>query len=134
MVRLVSTVIAGSALLVVVTACGTQSTASSPSTTVDIQSVEEAAGIPPKPDATTKQAYIAELVAIDPDIVHGKEDKAVSRGRDQCSSVKQWPNDQTKLVDLTEQRFTSPDHPEGFGPEKSAQMLAVVRKYLCPTY
>ncbi len=28
------------------------------------------------------------------------EDKAVSRGRDQCSSVMEWPGDQSKLIDL----------------------------------
>ncbi len=134
MVRLVSAAIAGSALLVLTAACGTQPATTSPSTTVDIESAEAAAGIPPKPDAATKQSYITELVALDPDIVHGKEGKAVSRGRDQCSSVKEWPSDQAKLVDLTQQRFTSPDHPEGFGPDKSTQILAVVRKYLCPTY
>jgi hypothetical protein len=134
MVRLVSAAIAGSALLVLIAACGAPPTTTSPSTTVDIQLAEAAAGIPPKPDAATKQSYIMELVAIDPDIVHGKEDKAVSRGRDQCSGVKKWPSDQARLVDLTQKRFTSPDHPEGFGPDKSAQILAAVRKYLCPTY
>jgi hypothetical protein len=134
MVRLVSAALAGSALLVLAAACGAQPATTSPATTFDMQSAEAAAGIPPRPDAATKQSYITELVAIDPDIVHGKEDKAVNRGRDQCSSVKKWPNDQAKLVDLTQQRFTSPDHPEGFGPDKSAQILAVVRKYLCPTY
>jgi hypothetical protein len=36
-----------------------------------------------RPDET----YIAGLETIDPDIVHGKPDKAVSRGSDQCSSV-----------------------------------------------
>jgi hypothetical protein len=90
-------------------------------------------GVPPKPDAATATAYVTDLEAIDPDIVHGKPDKAVSRGRDQCTSVAQWPDDQTKLVDLVQQRFISPDHPEGFGPEKSARILAVVRQYLCPT-
>lgn len=133
MVRLVSAAIAGSALLVVA-ACGASPTTTSPSIADDIQSAEAAAGIRPKPDAATKQSYITELVAIDPDIVHGKEDKAVNRGRGQCSSVKEWPSDQAKLVDLTQKRFTSPDHPEGFGPGKSTQILAAVRKYLCPTY
>lgn len=136
MARLTSTAVVGIALVVLATACGAQPAAHSPSpsATFDIESAESAAGIPPKPDAATKQVYISELIAIDPDIVHGKEDKAVNRGRDQCSSVKEWPNDQAKLVDLTQKRFTSPDHPEGFGPDKSAQILTVVRKYLCPTY
>jgi hypothetical protein len=92
------------------------------------------AGIPPKPDAATQAAYIADLEAIDPDIVHGKPDKAVSRGRDQCGTVANAPTDQAKLIDFTTQRFTSPDHPNGFGPEVSARILAAVRKHICPTY
>ncbi len=78
-------------------------------------------------------ALVADLDAIDPDIVHGKPDKAVNRGRNQCSSVRQFPDDQAKLVDLTNKRFTSPDHPDGFGSDKAAQILAAVRKNLCPT-
>ena len=89
-------------------------------------------GAPPKPDAATAAAYVADLEAIDPDIEHGKPDKAVSRGRDQCTSVAEWPDDQAKLVGLAQRRFISPDHPDGFGPEKSARILAVVRQYLCP--
>ncbi|MGQ0776311.1 MAG: hypothetical protein ACT4NY_18105 [Pseudonocardiales bacterium] len=89
-------------------------------------------GAPPKPDAATAAAYVADLEAIDPDIVHGKPDKAVSRGRDQCTSVAEWPDDQAKLVGLVQRRFISPDHPDGFGPEESARILSVVRQYLCP--
>lgn len=93
-----------------------------------------AAGIPPEPDAVTRGAYIDALDAIDPDIVYDDQDKAVDRGRNLCSSVKQWPTDQAKLVGLAEQRFTSPDHPEGFGDAKAKQILAAVRQYICPTY
>jgi hypothetical protein len=89
-------------------------------------------GAPPKPDAATAAAYVADLETIDPDIVHGKSDKAVSRGRDQCTCVAEGPDDQAKLVGLVQRRFISPDHPDGFGPEKSARILAVVRQYLCP--
>ncbi|HEX7305359.1 hypothetical protein [Lentzea sp.] len=91
-------------------------------------------GIPPKPDATTQAAYVAELDAIDPEIVNGNPDRAVSRGRDQCSSVAKTPGDQAKLVELTAQRFTSPNHPSGFGPDASARILAAVRKHICPGY
>jgi hypothetical protein len=134
-IRLVPAVVASGALLVLETACGSsQPTAAPPPSTTPAPPAEAAVGIPPKPDAATQRAYLAALTAIDPDIVHGKEDTAVNRGRDQCSSVKEWPTDQPKLVDLTQQRFTSPGHPEGFGPAKSAQILAAVRKYLCPTY
>ncbi|MEU3574122.1 hypothetical protein AB0E96_37810 [Kitasatospora sp. NPDC036755] len=91
-------------------------------------------GPPPKPDAATTAAYVAALTAIDPEIVDNKPDRVVSRGRDQCTSVSEWPKDQPKLVDLTNQRFTSAKHPGGFGSEKSTLILAAVRKYICPTY
>ena len=97
-------------------------------------SVAAAAGTPPTPGPKAWRAYIAALDAIDPDIVHGKEEKAVDRGRNQCSSVKAWPNDQAKLIDLIRQRFTSPDHPGGFGPAKGRKILAAVRRHICPTY
>jgi hypothetical protein len=97
-----------------------------------IASAEANAGIPSKPDAATTAAYIGALKAIDPDIVHGKDDRAVSHGRDQCGSVHSSPNDQAKLVDLANQRFTSPNHPNGFGKDKATRILEVVRKYLCP--
>ena len=73
------------------------------------------------------------MIAIDPEIVDDEE-QAVDRGRNQCSSVANSPDDEPKLVDLTQRCFTSPGHPEGFGPEKSARILAAVRKYLCPDY
>lgn len=91
-------------------------------------------GIPPKPNTENRVAYIKALEAVDPDIVHGKQDKAVDRGRNQCSSVSNWPNDQAKLLDLTNKRFTSPNHPDGFGEKKAVQILAAVRTYICPTY
>ncbi len=86
----------------------------------------------PEPDEATWKTYIADLVAIDPDIVHGKEEKAVDRGRDQCSSISGGDLTRAKLVDLTRQRFTSPSHPEGFGPEVAARILDVVHARLCP--
>ncbi|MFI5930655.1 hypothetical protein [Actinoplanes sp. NPDC051494] len=79
-------------------------------------------------------AYINDLVDIDPDIVGEKPDRAVSRGRSQCSSVKKWPDDKDKLIELAGKRFTSPDHPTGFGKVKSAKILKAVRRHLCPTF
>ncbi|MEV7783550.1 hypothetical protein [Kitasatospora sp. NPDC088351] len=93
-----------------------------------------AGGLPPKPDEGTAAKYIAALTSIDAEIVNGKPDKAISRGRDQCSSVAQHPKDQAKLVELTAQRFIGPNHPTGFGAEKSTKILEAVRKYICPTY
>ncbi|MFJ3668645.1 hypothetical protein ACIPSE_19590 [Streptomyces sp. NPDC090106] len=42
-----------------------------------------AAGLPPAPDTATFSACIADLDAIDPDIVRGEDDKPVSRGPNQ---------------------------------------------------
>lgn len=94
----------------------------------------EAAGIPPKPDEATAAAYIAELEAIDPKIVDGKPERAIDRGRNQCSAVKNWPDDLTKQVEQAQKRFTAAGYSGGFGLEKSERIVAVVRKYLCPTY
>lgn len=91
-------------------------------------------GMPPTPDLETRKTYIAELNRIDPDIVHGKEQTAVERGRNQCSSIKTFPNDEAKWVTLTLQRFTSPKHPDGFGTVKASKILVVVRRYICPSY
>lgn len=127
--------------LLALTACAipapsstTTSAPDAPSSAPAASTARSVAGIPPKPDAATQAAYIADLEAIDPDIVHGKADKAMNRGRDQCSTIAGWPGDEAKWLDLAGKRFISPDHPGGFGPEKSARILAAVRKHLCPTY
>lgn len=123
-------------------ACGGQPTSEpAPSTTsstvspADTSSAAAAAGIPPKPDDATTQAYLADLRAIDPAIVDEDNlSKTINRGRDQCSTVKTSPGDQAKLIDFTNKRFTAPGHSEGFGPEKAERILAAVRKHICPTY
>lgn len=92
-------------------------------------------GLPPVPDAATQAAYLADLRKIDPDIVGDKDPRTiVNRGRDQCSSIKQWPNDRAKLIDLANKRFTAPDHPDGFGAKTAARILDVVHKRICPTW
>ena len=95
---------------------------------------EAAAGIPPKPGAATQAAYIRALTAIDPEIVDGDEDKAVSRGRDQCSTIHNFPKDAAKQADLANQRFTSPSHPEGFGQATATLIVKAVHANLCPTF
>lgn len=87
-----------------------------------------------EPGSEAWSAYIAALDDIDPDIVHGKEEKAVDRGRDQCASVKESPDDQDRLIARTKARFTSPDHPDGFGAAKAKRILKAVRTYICPEY
>lgn len=142
--RTVVAVVVG--VLALVTGCGSTGSGAAPSstasstavTTVDTAAVSSsvaAMGIPPKPDPTTTAAYLAELRAIEPQLVDDDNpDKAVTRGRDQCRSVYEHPTDQAKLIDLANRRFTAPGHSAGFGPEVAEKVLAVVRKHLCPTY
>jgi hypothetical protein len=98
--------------------------------------MDHMSSVPPKPSEDATKAFIAELNAIDPDIVHGKPDKAIDRARDQCTSIRAWHDAEPKLVEvrlieLTRQRFTSPAHPDGFGSEMAARILAAVRTYIC---
>lgn len=86
-------------------------------------------GIPPKSDAETTDAYVAALNKIDPKIVNGKVDRAVDRGRNQCSSVHEG-FDEAKLVDLTRQRFSGGTIE--LSTAQSSKVLDVIRRYLCP--
>lgn len=149
--RLRTAAVTAALLLATATACASSTTTSSstpppaappataPASASSVGSAQPSApaagagGLPPKPDAATTARYIAALDAIDPDIVHGKEDAAVSRGRDQCSSIGQHKS-QDELIKLTLQRFTSPTHPQGHGPEKAAKILTVVHDNICPTF
>lgn len=58
----------------------------------------------------------------------------MNRGRDQCASIKGFPGDEAKWVWWANQRFTSPDHPDGFGDATATKIVKVVRKYICPAY
>ncbi|WP_405475265.1 hypothetical protein [Streptomyces sp. NBC_00009] len=99
-----------------------------------IADAEAAAGISPKPDATTQAKYIQALTRIDAEIVNGKPDKAVSRGRIQCSMIHNFPKGKAKQVHSAELRFISPNHPGGFGKAKAAQIVEAVHTYLCPKF
>ncbi|ANZ20470.1 hypothetical protein SNOUR_36210 [Streptomyces noursei ATCC 11455] len=94
-----------------------------------IQDAERDRGIPPKPDAATRAKYIRALEAISPAIVNGKEDRAVSRGRDTCGTVHSFPKDHAKQVDITRQRFSGARE---FTTAQAEQILAAVRTHLCP--
>ncbi|MGW7025294.1 hypothetical protein ACWGGS_38915 [Streptomyces decoyicus] len=99
-----------------------------------VADAEAAAGIPPEPNAAMKLGYLRALTGIDPDIVHGKEDKAVDRGRNQCQTIHNFPKDKPKQAEMAELRFTSPSHPEGFGKAKAAQIVEAVHTNLCPKF
>ncbi|MFD9128134.1 hypothetical protein [Kitasatospora sp. NPDC059571] len=89
------------------------------------------AGLPPLPDAAATAKLVAALNAIDPAIAKDPA-KAVASARTQCQAVYNYPKDHDRLLRLTQETFTSPDHPQGFGPEKSEKILAAVQAGLCP--
>ncbi|MCG5464301.1 hypothetical protein MED01_002467 [Micromonospora sp. MED01] len=123
--------IAAAALAAGSAACGT----SDPASTATAPAASAPATESPKAflDPETEAAYLAALRRIDPGIVGDKKPATlVSRGRSQCDSIERFPDDEKKLVDLTSQRFTAPDHPDGFGEAKAKKILAAVRKYVCP--
>lgn len=94
----------------------------------------KAAGLPPRPDAATAATYVKALDAIDTDIAHGKTDKAVSRGMDTCGLIKRFPGDEAKQADQTNQRWSSPTHPDGHGLATAKKILTVTHKELCPDF
>ena len=102
----------------------------------DKAKAREAAGLPPEPTADARKAFLDALNAIDPRIIKpGKEDQAVSRGLNQCSSIKSSPNDREKLVQLTLSRFTIDTRlPEIATPETGGKILDAVHKHLCPDF
>ncbi|MFD7028224.1 hypothetical protein ACFWAR_09355 [Streptomyces sp. NPDC059917] len=89
---------------------------------------------PPLPDAETQAKYLAALTAIDADIVHNKPDKAVEHGRSLCQTIARSPGDRKRQNDIAAVRFTSPAHPDGFGPTKASRIRDTVHTHLCPTY
>lgn len=91
---------------------------------------EPTATVPP-PGPMAENAFIRELDAIDPQIVHGEREKAIGRGLNQCSSIRAG-RDQVDLVTTTNARFTSPTHPRGFGTDVAVEILRAVRWHLCP--
>ncbi|MBM4795987.1 hypothetical protein HXP44_29040 [Streptomyces sioyaensis] len=95
---------------------------------------EATTGTPPKPNVAAKLGYIRALTGIDPDIVHGREDKAVDRELNQCQTIHNFPKDKSKQTKMAELRFTSPRHPEGFGKVKAAQIVEAVHVNLCPKF
>jgi hypothetical protein len=100
----------------------------------DLAKAREAAGLPPKVTPAARAAYVKALNAISLDIVHGKADKAVSRGYDVCSSIKNFPGDRDKQVEMTGQRFTSPTHPEGRDKATAGKILDLTHKHICPKF
>lgn len=100
----------------------------------DKAKAREAAGLPPEPTADARKAFLDALNAIDARIIKpGKEDQAVSRGLNQCGSIKRTPDDREKLVQQTLERFTIDTRlPEIATAETGGKILDAVHKHLCP--
>ncbi|MFC5720358.1 DUF732 domain-containing protein [Streptomyces gamaensis] len=113
------------------TAAASSAPAAPPAADKPVASAEAKAGIPPKPDAATQAAYIRALNTISPTLVGGKEDRAVSRGRDTCGSIHSFPNDHAKVVSLTQQRFSGAHQVTSAQAE---QILSAVQTHLCPKH
>lgn len=96
----------------------------------------EAAGMAPRPDATTRRAYLDALNAIDPRIIKpNKEDQAVSRGLNQCDSIKNSPDGREELARVALIRFTVDTRlPEISTPETGEKITDAVHKHLCPDF
>ncbi|WP_327162091.1 hypothetical protein [Streptomyces zaomyceticus] len=106
-------------------------TAPAPSRTTDTPD----SSIPPKPEAAARQAYLDALNAIDPRIIKpSKEDQAVSRGLNQCSSIRTI-DEPAKLSALALDRFTITSRlPDIATPETGDAIVKAVRAHLCPDF
>ncbi|MFF5451865.1 hypothetical protein ACFY40_11570 [Streptomyces sp. NPDC012950] len=94
-----------------------------------------ATSAPPAPPAEPdEQAFLEALNAIDPRIIKaGKEDQAVSRGINQCSSI-QTTKDEAKLAQLALDRFTVTTRlPEIANQETGRRINHAARTHLCPS-
>ncbi|MFJ9826349.1 hypothetical protein ACIRSU_18550 [Streptomyces sp. NPDC101160] len=100
-----------------------------------LASARAAADLPSEPDAKTRQAYLDALNAIDPRIIKpGKEDQAVSRGINQCSSIR-TTEDEARLAQTALQRFTVDTRlPDIASQETGRKINQAVHTHLCPDF
>ncbi|MFF0103759.1 hypothetical protein [Streptomyces hirsutus] len=96
----------------------------------------EAAGLPPEPSTTARYRFLEALDAIDRRISEpGTDEQAVSRGLDQCGSIKASPDDRDRLIRQTLERFAIPTGlPDINTPKTGGKILAAVHEHLCPDF
>lgn len=88
---------------------------------------------PAAPDQEHRAGYLAALEEVNPELVEDRDpDALINRGIDQCRDLKERPKGQWLMWVKT--RFGSPEHPDGFDDATSAKVLAVIRKYICPSF
>ncbi|MFE2017582.1 hypothetical protein ACFW9O_05930 [Streptomyces sp. NPDC059499] len=131
-------------LLATLTACGSSDdkptapaseTASQADRDAARDAARKAAGLPPEPSATARYAYLEALDAIDPRISKpGKDDQTVSRGLNQCGSIK-TTKDRTKLIEQALSRFTIDTRlPDINNAATGGKIVDAVHKNLCPDF
>ncbi|MEK8108667.1 hypothetical protein NKG94_34535 [Micromonospora sp. M12] len=79
-------------------------------------------------------AYLAALRKIDPRSSATRTPTGWSTGAGPVHQHQEWPNDQATVLKFANTRFTSPEHPNGFGDTKAKKINEAVRKHICPTY
>ena len=131
------------ALAITLTACSSEeptvddANSQAPSLSAeDKAKAREAAGLPPDPSPEARKAFLDALNDIDPRIIKpGKDDQAVSRGLNQCSSIKSSPDDKDKLAQQALERFTVTTRlPEIATPDTGQKIVDAVHKHLCPDF
>jgi hypothetical protein len=85
----------------------------------------------PIPSLDAQQQFQAALDAIDPDIVHGKLDKAVGRARNVCQVWKTC-RDRTSYMAAVAARFSSPRRPSGWDEITVARIADAIAKFIQP--
>lgn len=100
----------------------------------DLDAARKAAGLPPQPSAAARRAFLDALDAIDPRIAKpGKDDQTVSRGLNQCGSIK-TTKDTDQLISQTLGRFTITTRlPDISTADTGGRVLDAVHQHLCPT-
>ncbi|MFF3931453.1 hypothetical protein [Streptomyces hirsutus] len=95
-----------------------------------------AAGLPVEPSTTARYRFLETLDAIDRRISEpGTDEQAVSRGLDQCGSLKASPDGRDRLIRQTLERFALPTGlPDLNTPKTGGKILDAVHEHLCPDF
>lgn len=109
------------------TAIGATTTAAGKVTpSVDMSSIEAAAGFPAEPTGAKRTAYLAAIKAVDQSLVTDP-DKAIRNGRNQCQAI----NGGSKNLDhQAAERFGTGSH--ALGDDQGKLINAALKLTLCP--
>jgi hypothetical protein len=85
----------------------------------------------PIPRPAVQQQFQAALDSVDPNIVHGKLDKAISRAPDVCQAWKNCPDQPFRHAEVAA-RFSSPNRSNGWDATTVAAIAAAIERYIQP--